>query len=63
MSILLDSAHFDKRLFKIVQYILYMVQDNDKPLYDNGSLGSTVLDFGIGLIINLFHARMYKIVC
>ena len=53
----LDSTHLDNILIIILQYVLYRQDVNVIPRYCRRSLGSVVLDSGIGLIIPFPHSE------
>ena len=55
---LLLTSHQDASLLFITEQIfLYMADARVMPLYDIGSLGSVVLDLGIGLMIHFPHSE------
>ena len=49
------SDHNDSLVSHIELYSLYIEEASVMPLYERGSLGSVILDFGIGFMILLLH--------
>ena len=55
-KVLLQDNHLSSLSFKTEQYNLYVAGAKVIPLYERGSRGSAVLDFGIGFIISFPHS-------
>ena len=55
-NVLSGVKHLSSLSFKTEQYNLYVACASVIPLYESGSRGSLVIDFGIGFIIPFPHS-------